>query len=368
MSQSSQGRGPFASGLLSFLLVASLAGPCSAASDQVEIERKTVAFHAARAKQRPDDAAALRFLASALVKLAAVGGDGTDYDRAWENLDKAEVLEPGSPDTLRARARLLLSRHRFQQARALAEHGLSLWKDESDLLGLAGDAAFEVGDLKSAAAYYDKLHAVAPNLNTWARLAQVAEAQDRLKDAAGHLQKAMESGMRKGAPPESIAWCHAVLGEVHLKLGDPKMARNLYVEGLQKSPDHPLVLEHLAELEAVEQKLEASEAAYRKLVALRPDPVNRLRLAEVVSKRGDAQGAQTLRIESRNMLQRFVASGNEGYLRPLAELDLEDGYYSRAAALAARDVALRPTEESQALLKRVLSTAAAAGKPVNALQ
>ncbi|MGH9673470.1 MAG: hypothetical protein ACRD44_09840, partial [Bryobacteraceae bacterium] len=62
-----------------FFLFASL--PCLGA-DPYAAERTTVAFHTFRAKQRTDDAGALRMLANAQVRLAEATGDAREYDRA----------------------------------------------------------------------------------------------------------------------------------------------------------------------------------------------------------------------------------------------------------------------------------------------
>ena len=335
------------------------------AGDVFTDERNTVSFHEARVKQRPDDAGPLRSLASALIRLAEVTTEARYYDQSWQNLDKADVLEPGNPDTMRTRARLLLSRHRFSQALAVAVRTLEIVPDDIDLMGIAGDASFETGDYDAAEARYRKLHTYSPQVNTWARLAQVAEARQQWEEADKMLVQAMETGARKGAPAEAIAWCLAVLGEVKLKRGNRDEARRLYAAGLEKQPGHPLVLEHLAELEMLEGNLEASASAYRKLLARRRDPVNTLRLSKVVAARGDAAGAEALRREAREWIEQAVAGGNEGFLRPLAELELEAGKFNRAATLAARDVALRPTVESRAMLAKILAAAAAAGMPVN---
>jgi hypothetical protein len=62
------------------------------------------------------------------------------------------------------------------------------------------------------------------------------------------------------------------------------------------------------------------------------------------------------------LFEQSTANGYEGYLRDLATLDLAAGRYERAAELAARDLALRPTIESRALYTRVLQAAAEAGQ------
>ena len=72
-----------------------------------------------------DDPDTHRQLAAALVVRAEATGYAADYDRAASELDRAASLEtkPGA-SLVAARAALLLSRHRFGQARTLAENEL----------------------------------------------------------------------------------------------------------------------------------------------------------------------------------------------------------------------------------------------------
>src|SRR5919109_4543035 len=91
---------------------------------QSAAQDNAIRFHEARVAAKPDDTGALRMLAAAYVARAEVTGEARDYDRAWEVLNRAEKLEPGVISTMAAKASLLLSRHRFPQARALAEEGL----------------------------------------------------------------------------------------------------------------------------------------------------------------------------------------------------------------------------------------------------
>lgn len=112
-----------------------------------------VIFHESRVAAQPKDADAYRLLAQALVERAKVTGDPADFDRAWTELDRAEPLEPGSLRTITARTDVALARHRFPLARALAEQGLKRFTDDAELLGLAGDAAVEMGDFAGAEAH-----------------------------------------------------------------------------------------------------------------------------------------------------------------------------------------------------------------------
>jgi tetratricopeptide (TPR) repeat protein len=334
------------------------------AQQRSSAEDQAVAFHRARAESRGDDADAWRMLAAAYVRRAEATGHPADYDRAAETLDRAEKLEPQDLRTLQGRAAMLASRHRFPQALALAEHGLQKFPEDLELLRIAGDTALEQGEVEIAEGYYRRAHKVSPRLSEWARLAHIAEIHGKLDEAVEMLNKAIQSGYERAAPAESISWCRAVLGEVELKRGRPAEARKQYEQALEASPEHPLALEHLAELEHREGKLAAAEAIYRKILRGRPNPEVQLVLAGILETLGKKEEAARLRSETRSFLESAAAAGHEGYLRPLAEMELAAGRYQRAAALAARDMVLRPNAYSRALFKKILHAAAEAGQPV----
>jgi len=331
----------------------------SAASIPKRREDQIVAFHEARTSARPYDSDAWRLLAGAYVQRAVVTGDGLDYDRGWEMLQKAETLDPGDPRILHARAELLLSRHHFQAARDLAEQGLAIDPENAELLAVAGDGALETGDLDAATAYYRRLKGVGARLTTWARLAHAAELRGNLDEAAEMLQKALQAGYDSGSLPEARAWCRAVLGEIELHRGNAEAARKQYEMGLKESPNHLLVLEHFAELEQLQGNSRSAEDLNRRILAQREDPKAGLRLAGLLSLRGEDREAARLRAAALHFYQRAVASGNEGYLRPLAVFELAAGHYGRAEELQSRDVALRPNPESRAILQFIQDTAAA---------
>lgn len=326
------------------------------------MQDQAVAFYEARLAALPDDPGAYRMLANALVNRAKTTGDAADYDRAWQILEHAESIEPGSLHLLQAGATLLLSRHRFGQARLLAEQGLRKDPNNGILLGIAGDSALQMGDLEEAEAYYRKFTAIEPKLLTsWAKLSYLAEIQGRLGEAAELMEKGINAGYPKPLSTTATAWARAILGQIEAKRGNLKEARRQYQWALHKSPEHPLAMEFLADLQQWQGDFKSAETGYRKLLALKPDPNIKVRLAELLEKREAKREPVRLRAEAYKFYQRAVASGNEGYLRPLAILELAAGRYQRAAALAARDTMLRPTAEGRAIHKNIVKAAERAG-------
>lgn len=328
-------------------------------------EDQLVAVAEERLATRPDDAEAYRTLAAAFVIRAEATGDGADYDRAWQQLDRAEHYDRDSLRLMQARAILLMSRHRFGQAQAMAERGLRVQPTNTDLLGLAGDGALESGNLDAADTYYHKLVEVAPRTpSSWARLSHLSEVRGDLEQAAKLMEKSIDASYPKPLAAGGFAWSRAIIGEIEAKRGQLDEARRQYKWALFKYANHPLALEFLADLDQWQGKLDDAEAGYRKLLALKPDPKYKTSLADLLDRRGRAEEAARLRDEALSFYRWSVGTGNEGYLRPLATMELAAGRYQSAVELAARDLVLRPTAESRALYTSVLRAAEAAGHPV----
>ena len=200
-------------------------------------------------------------------------------------------------------------------------------------------------------------------MSAWARIAHLHEAREDWDKAHEYQTKALEATY--GTPPvtiESRAWCRAILGEIELRRGRPAAAREQYGKGLSESPDHPLVLEHLAELDAIEGRDAAAVDAYRRILAKRRNPQIEISLSELLAKAGNKSEAAALRARAIEFMERAVESGNEGFLRPLAEERLAARRFEEAAALQVRDVLLRPTPDACEVLQRIEREAKAAGR------
>lgn len=264
------------------------------------LEDQLVLFHESRIANQPKDAEAHRLLAHALLERGKVTGDPADFDRAWAELDRGEALEPRNLRLLTERADLSLSRHRFGLGRALAEQGLQRAPDDIELLGLAGDGAVEMGDIDGAETYYRERARLGPTLpSSWVKLARSAEIQGKLEDAAAMMQDALDKAYVRRISQDGIAWIAARCAEIAMKRGKLDEARQFLTNALHEKPDHPLALEFLANLELWQGHPQAAEAAYQKLLSLRPrSPKIQLRLANLLAAGGKHDEAQLLRDES----------------------------------------------------------------------
>ncbi|MGH9946709.1 MAG: tetratricopeptide repeat protein [Pyrinomonadaceae bacterium] len=330
---------------------------------------KNITFLESRVKAFPDDSETYRMLASGLVQRAEATGNAADYDRAMAEIDKADELDPNSLRLTQARAITLFSRHHFQETKAVAEKGLERDPDNADLLGLAGDGALESGDLATAEKHYQHLVETSPKLTgAWARLSHLEEVRGNFAKASELMEKSINAGYPKPLGPAGVAWARSILGEIEAKRGNLDEARRQYNWALAKVPDYPLALEFLADLEQWQGHPDKAEEIYRNLLSKKADPKWQVSLATLLEKRGVKGEAAELRAEARKFYEQTVASGNDGYLRSLATLELDEHNYQRAAELAARDMALRPTAESRAIYANIIKAANDAGQPLTLAQ
>ena len=328
-----------------------------------------IKFLESRTDAFPQDSEAHRLLASAFVIRAEATGDAADYDRAIKEIDTADESDPDSLRLIQARAITLFSRHRFQEAKNAAERGLRQDPDNPDLLGLAGDGALESGDLDTAEKHYRHLVEINPKLTGgWARMSHLEEVRGNLEEASRLMEKSIDASYPKPLGNIGIAWSRSILGEIQAKRGDLDEARRQYNWALNKVPDYPLALEFLADLEQWQGHPDEAEKIYRNLLSKKADPKWQASLATLLEKRGDKDEAAQLRAEARQFYEQTVAGGNEGYLRALATLELAEHHYQRAAELAERDLALRPTTESRAICANILKAANDAGQPLTVAQ
>ena len=109
--------------------------------------RADVDFWAARLTAHPNDIVSAVKLAESDVAEARMTGDVTDYLRAEQAADAAIVAQPGYLPAQSMRASILVSLHRFPQARELARWILFRSPADSTALGVLGDASLELGDL-----------------------------------------------------------------------------------------------------------------------------------------------------------------------------------------------------------------------------
>lgn len=188
----------------------------------------------------PADVRAAVQFADASMRLARVRSDGGLVARSTEALREALDRNPGDYAAQQMLGTLYLSSHKFTQAIDVAERTRRLRPLDPTNLGILGDARLELGDYDGAFDAYDEMVRLRPSAASYARVAYARELQGNLTGALESMQLALAA-----VPPgdlESLAWHHAQVGDLYLKLGDTMRAEQSFITASNAYPGHPFAV------------------------------------------------------------------------------------------------------------------------------
>ena len=308
--------------------------------------RADVDFWAARLTAHPKDIVAGVKLAESDVAEARMTGDVTDYLRAEQAADAAIVAQPGYLPAQSMRASILVSLHRFPQARELARWILYRSPADSTALGVLGDASLELGDLATAATAYSRLAIVADGSAAQVRAARLAFVEgDPAAAVAGDRTAVAAATNDEGLEGDALGFYHVTLGETLLAAGDPAGARAAYEAALEVRPDLPAALVGLAKLDAFDGKLSAAIAELDTAIAAIPLPDSLARRADLLTLRGEPGDARKAKADMATVEAIAQLAGEAGsvYDRGLSLYLSDHGLEpDRAVKLARDELAIRP--------------------------
>jgi tetratricopeptide (TPR) repeat protein len=231
----------------------------------------------ARVAADPKDVQSLVLLGLAYQQRARETGDPSFYPRSGAALTRAARLAPQNALAATGLAALAASRHRFEQARALAVRARRLAPVSADPLGVLGDALIELGRYREAFAVFDRMAALKPNLASYSR---VSYARELLGDREGALT-AMRLAVAAGAGTvEPLAWTLVQLGNLYVDTGRLGPAARAYREALAHLPGY-------VHAEAGLARIAAARGQYREAIKLYARAVERLPLPQYEGALGD---------------------------------------------------------------------------------
>jgi predicted ATPase/DNA-binding CsgD family transcriptional regulator len=166
--------------------------------------------------------------------------------RRWleEALEKGASPAPARAEALNGAGVLARNQSDYEQARALLEESLALWRELGDKAGASkvlidmGTVAGDQGDHSQATAFFEKSLRLKKELgDTWGialvlgNLGVAAHHRGDLADAAALLEESLEL-FRVLGDKGSIAWTFGTLGEVAEDQNDYEKAATSYQESL----------------------------------------------------------------------------------------------------------------------------------------
>ncbi|HUR33289.1 MAG TPA: tetratricopeptide repeat protein [Vicinamibacterales bacterium] len=211
----------------------------AAGTSSQELDR-VVAGMNRRLEMNPGDVRAAVDLADALLRLARVRSDGGLVARGEQALRAALDRNPADYQAQQMLGSIYLSQHKFRQAADVARRATVLRPHDAINFGMLGDALLELGEYEPAFDAFDSMMQLRPNAAAYARVAYARELQGDLAGSLESMRLALDA-----VPPgdsESLAWHHAQVGDLHLKLGNTAAAVQDFIAASHAFPGHPFAV------------------------------------------------------------------------------------------------------------------------------
>jgi tetratricopeptide (TPR) repeat protein len=199
-----------------------------------------------RLREQPGDAAASVLLADALLRQQRATVDGRAANRAASILEDALKRDPGQYDALRLLGAVRLSRHQFRDALDIGRRARDARPDDAWNYGVIGDALLELGEYDDAYDAFDRMAALRPNADAYARISYARELRGDIAGALTVMQ--MAANATPAHDVEAKAWYVAHVGELYLQLGKPDDAEREFRHATFFFPDYPHATIGLAKL------------------------------------------------------------------------------------------------------------------------
>lgn len=291
-----------------------------------------------RVREAPADHDAYVQLASAYLQKARETGGVAYYNRAEQVTARALELKPASAAALTTMGAVALARHEFPQALEWARRALEADPRNPHAYGVLGDAQVEMGQYEDAFQSYEVMVNLKPSLDSYARVSYARELTGDVEGAIEAMQMAIAAGPAQG---ESAAWAQVQLGELYFNTGHIDQAASHFQAALSAFPNYYLALSALAKARAAQGNLPDAIALYQRSTAILPQPSALAALADIFSRLGRSQEAQTL-YDTISLIASLQSLNQQLYNRELvlfyADHDLK---LPQALALAQQELAVR---------------------------
>jgi tetratricopeptide (TPR) repeat protein len=232
-------------------------------------------------------------LALTLARTARDTADVEYYARADREIDEALRLAPNDFEALKARAWVLLGRHRFADALALATTLNARTPDDVMVYGLLTDAHVELGNYEQAEEACQWMLDLRPG-NVPA-LTRAAHLRELFGDIEGAIELMTAAFTRTAASEvENRAWLLTQLSHLALLSSTPGEAERLAQEALALLPDYHYALAQLARVRTRQGRLADAATLLERRLAVAPHPENRFELARALVHAGASARAEPL--------------------------------------------------------------------------
>ncbi len=311
-------------------LVGAPIGPATPADRQVRAALGAI-------QGMPDQPAGYNLLAAAYMQKARESGDFSLNSKAEEALARSSALSVDNFDSLKLRAKLLLTFHRFTDALQVARQAQAINPRDHDVFGALTDALVELGDYPAAIASAQTMMDLRPDTASYSRVSYLRQLHGDIPGAIEAMRLAAQSANPNDL--ENVAWCLVQLGDGLLATGKLTEAEHEYDRALFSFADYPPAIAAKARARVVAGDTDKAIQLYKRAIERVPSPDYAIALGDVYTVLGRTEEAR-MQYDLVQFIERTSAAS---------------GTYSRQLALFWADHKMR-LDEALAVARREAET------------
>ncbi len=233
------------------------------------------------------------------------------YPAAIDMINSILEKDPQDQDikfsALSLKASVLLSLHKFEEAKKVAEQAVAISQNNAQIYGALVDANVELGNYDEAVKMSDKMISLRPDLRSYSRISYLRELHGEVDGAI----EAMKMAVSAGYPGyEETSWSRVTLGNLYENYGDLPNAEVQYRLALKEREEYPFAIAALAGLEIKKGNYAEAEKLLNHAIKLIPEVGFYEQLADIYMKTDRKEKAQETIKDVIEMMKEDEASGH----------------------------------------------------------
>ncbi|NUO78781.1 tetratricopeptide repeat protein [candidate division KSB1 bacterium] len=231
-------------------------------------------------------------LAQLFMQEARITGRHHEYiPKVQSLLSEALARAPKDLEALITKASLLMTLHKFEDAKALVEQAVARAPYHAMAYGVLADALVELGDYEQAVVMCDKMLSVRPDLRSYSRAAYLRELHGDLEGAQQVMKLACDAGV---SGHENRAWTLYQLGKLYFAEGRLDTATFIFNGILAERPDYAYAQSGLAQINLARKNYAEAIATLKQLYRDTPDHAFLEQLVEACHLAGETAEAEKM--------------------------------------------------------------------------
>ena len=310
-----------------------------ATADEWQRTKEKVAELQQKIKKDPSDVKPRLQVAMIYLAEARITGEHPYYYPAILSiLDGVLNIDPKNFEATTFKASVKMSQHQFAEARTLAEKARQLNPNNAYVYGVLVDANVELGNYEEAVAMSDKMQALKPSLESYARASYLREIYGNYPGSIAAMQLAVQAGL-PGSEPE--CWTKNTLGHLYETTGQLANAERQYTEILALRPSYAFAMRGQAQVYKARKDYPKALATLEKAAKIMPEFSFHEEMADIYMLQGNKAKAAKKYAEVVAMLGQDARSGHAVDLE-LCKLYTKTGQLDSALVYGLNEFKNRP--------------------------